>query len=91
MKTNKLFHKWISFCLAVTLTSSLFPARNVLAEETTAETPQESISQDQEILWETIQIDSTEDFLSFAESCSLDSWSANKQVLLNTDISLLPP
>ncbi len=88
MKTNKLFHKWISFCLAVTLTSSLFPARNVLAEETTAETPQESISQDQEILWETIQIDSTEDFLSFAESCSLDSWSANKQVLLNTDISL---
>ena len=54
MKTNKLFHKWISFCLAVTLTSSLFPARNVLAEETTAETPQESISQDQEIMWETI-------------------------------------
>lgn len=39
-------------------------------------------------LSETIRIGSVEDFLSFAQDCTLDSWSVNKQVLLLTDISL---
>lgn len=43
---------------------------------------------EEEILWETIEIDSAEDFLSFAGQCSLDSWSGDKLILLNADISL---
>lgn len=37
---------------------------------------------------ETIYIHSTEDFLSFAKECSLDSWSRDKEVLLEADIDL---
>ena len=37
---------------------------------------------------EVIEINSTEDFLEFAQNCILDVWSQDKQVSLNTDISL---
>lgn len=38
---------------------------------------------------EEITINSTEDFLKFAENCRLDTWSVNKKVSLNSDISLI--
>ncbi|SCY70677.1 hypothetical protein [Butyrivibrio sp. INlla14] len=38
---------------------------------------------------EEITISSTEDFLKFAENCRLDTWSVNKKVSLNSDISLI--
>ena len=37
---------------------------------------------------EEIKIESTEDFLKFAENCKLDTWSVNKRVVLEKDISL---
>ena len=37
---------------------------------------------------EVLRIGSAEDFLTFAESCTLDSWSLGAQVQLLTDISL---
>lgn len=37
---------------------------------------------------QTISIRTTEEFLSFSQSCSLDSWSQNKQFVLEADISL---
>ncbi len=38
---------------------------------------------------EEIHIKTTEDFLEFAKNCSLDIWSVNKKVVLDSDISLL--
>ena len=38
---------------------------------------------------EEITINSTEDFLQFAEHCKLDTWSVNKKVVLTSNISLL--
>lgn len=35
-----------------------------------------------------IYIDSASDFVSFAKSCALDTWSAGKTVILRADISL---
>ena len=37
---------------------------------------------------DTIYIDSASDFVSFAKSCALDTWSAGKTVILRADISL---
>lgn len=37
---------------------------------------------------ETITIETAEDFLLFAQNCTLDTWSQNKKVLLMTDITL---
>ncbi|MFR5762527.1 MAG: hypothetical protein ACLUFI_13935 [Oscillospiraceae bacterium] len=36
---------------------------------------------------DTIYIDSASDFVSFAKSCALDTWSAGKTVILRADIS----
>ena len=40
------------------------------------------------VYMEVVEINSTEDFLEFAQNCILDVWSQDKQVSLNTDISL---
>lgn len=40
------------------------------------------------IEYETINIDSASDFAMFAKHCRLDTWSANKRVVLNKDILL---
>ena len=37
---------------------------------------------------ETIEIQTVEEFLAFAQNCILDTWSQNKQVVLTADISL---
>ncbi|MBO6239357.1 MAG: hypothetical protein J6O61_00585 [Butyrivibrio sp.] len=46
---------------------------------------EEKISED----IEEITINTTDEFIEFAENCKLDTWSANKRVILNSDISLL--
>lgn len=38
---------------------------------------------------QTIYISTAEDFIKFAQNCTLDTWSQGKTVILNTDISLL--
>ena len=92
MKNKMLFSKTISFALILTLTCNLFPIPKVMAKETPKKSQEEEIeqedAQEKVILWETIQINSVEDFLSFAENCSLDAWSLDKHVQLNTDIDL---
>lgn len=54
------------------------PAENAAKEENTAEALPEEI----------IHIASAEDFQAFAASCTLDTWSQNKRVILDCDISL---
>ncbi len=54
---------------------------------------QETDGQEQEAaagekVWKTVEINTAEDFLAFADNCSLDSWSADKRVQLNGDIDL---
>ncbi len=43
---------------------------------------------EEEVPQEVVEINSVDDFLSFANQCFIDSWSANKRVLLNADIDL---
>lgn len=91
MKNRTLIYQMISFTLVFALTCSLLPVRSVMAEETAPETEKESTeetSPDTDTAWEIIEINSTQDFLSFAKNCSLDAWSYDKSVLLNTDIDL---
>lgn len=49
---------------------------------------QEEETADLPVYTETIEINSTEDFLAFARNCTLDIWSQDKLVSLNADISL---
>lgn len=82
MKNKKLLLKAISLGMALTLICSMFPVRELRAEEKTAtEEPEE---QEKEI----IEIRNTKDFLTFAENCYIDKWSSNKRVLLQEDIDL---
>lgn len=82
MKNKKLLLKAISLGMALTLICSMFPVRELRAEEKTAiEEPEE---QEKEI----IEIRNTKDFLTFAENCYIDEWSSNKRVLLQEDIDL---
>lgn len=48
----------------------------------------ETTSQDDTINYETIYIENVENFLEFAKSCSLDTWSQGKEVVLLSDISV---
>ena len=45
-------------------------------------------SEKDEIVWEEIHIKSAGDFSDFAKKCSLDTWSRNKNVYLDSDITL---
>lgn len=91
---DKIFARSLSFILTLALTCSLLPARSVSAAETAKQGSQdnkEGVDADpetEETIQEIIEINSVKDFLAFAANCSLDSWSADKRVLLNTDISL---
>lgn len=69
-------HRLLAAAMALLLLAGLCPT--AFAEE-----PEESAPER-----EVIRIDSAEDFLAFASSCTLDSWSVDKQVLLLKDISL---
>jgi len=51
-------------------------------------TEQEETEETPPVILETVEINSVEDFLSFAQNCTLDSWSQDKIFILNTDISL---
>ena len=45
-------------------------------------------SGEDEPLYETVVISTTDELLAFAKNCVLDAWSRDKQVLLNADLSL---
>ncbi len=101
MKHKKFLSKIVSLGLALTLTCNMFPMQNLLAEEKTGQKEQESEAQEEEekengepektakeAVREVIEINTADDFRAFADQCSLDSWSADKRVLLNEDIDL---
>lgn len=55
-------------------------------EEGTGERQEEEA--EEEIVREIVEINTEQDFLAFAEECSLDSWSLHKLVRLNADLDL---
>ena len=69
-------HKLLAAAMALLLLTGLCP--NAFAAELGETAPEPEV----------IRIGSAEDFLAFAESCTLDSWSLGAQVQLLTDISL---
>ena len=74
--------KLLSLLLAtVMLLGCVLPA---FAEEAEATGESEELS----VVMEIIEIQTAEEFLAFARSCILDTWSQNKQVVLTADISL---
>ena len=58
------------------------------AEQTVEENTSEQEETAETLPEETIHIASAEELLNFAESCTLDTWSQNKRVILDCDISL---
>lgn len=88
-------YKILSALLAASLIIQTLPVTEVFAapdadtesanEESTASHSDEASDI---IEFENIEINTVEDFLTFAENCHLDSWSANKIVFLKQDIDL---
>ena len=85
-------YRAISLGLAAILVLHTLPARQVWAapseNNTAVPTENDMESAEDAIVYETIEINTVEDFLAFADNCHLDSWSANKTVLLKQDINL---
>lgn len=72
-------HKILALILALALVAGIAtPA--FAAEETEEQAP--------DVPEQTITIRTAEEFLAFAENCSLDTWSLDKKVVLQADISL---
>lgn len=87
----------MSFLLAVLL--GAMPVMNVLAEEeelsveeevTSVEDANETIDSynDEETEWEEVHIKDLEDLKRFSKNCWLDTWSQNKKVYLEEDITI---
>ena len=70
----------LALCFLLCLMMPVFADEAELAEQTE---PTET-----EIVYETIYIENAEDLLELAENCRLDTWSQDKQVVLQADISL---
>ncbi|MCM1182534.1 MAG: hypothetical protein NC337_04070 [Roseburia sp.] len=94
MKTRKRVRA-LSAGLAGILILTMLPAQELAAaQQTKAGMPwqmpvtQEGVSVAEESAIEEIVIRNVEDFLAFAENCHIDSWSANKRIVLEKDIDL---
>lgn len=85
-------YRAISLGLVFILVLNTLPARQVCAAPTdnnaAAHVDDSMEPAEDAVIYETIEINTAEDFLAFADSCHLDSWSANKTVLLKQDINL---
>lgn len=93
-------YRILSVVLAASLAVHALPVCDVLAAPDSATTDTETVNKNKDdvvadagaaeevISIETIEINSVEDFLAFADNCHLDSWSANKIVTLQQDIDL---
>lgn len=55
-------------------------------EETDSQANKADISNEEADTYEKIEIGSLEDFRAFVKNCHYDSWSRNKEVVLNTDL-----
>ncbi len=79
--------------MAVLLLITMLPVQDIAAAQQTK--TQEAAEEDtakedaaEEKLIEEITIRNVEDFLAFAEKCNIDSWSADKRIILERDIDL---
>ena len=88
-------YRILSALMAATMMISTFPIMQVSAApnentagEDTENTTVESSEADDAVEMEKIYINSTEEFLAFADKCHLDLWSVNKIVYLKQDIDL---
>lgn len=81
---NTYIKKFMAFTLAFSVCASLIPTPSLNA----ANPPKEERSEEKEIIYETININTAEDFIELAANCHIDSWSENKYVCLKKDIDL---
>jgi len=99
--TGKVFLKrLLAFAMSAALMLGMLPSDIVLAAEknvseaSVSETNPSEVSvtepdgEEEVIIYETIEINTTADLLALAENCYVDSWSKNKSVVLKTDIDL---
>lgn len=84
MKKNK----WLTLVLVPVFVLSMMPS--AWAEELEEVEEELPVIEDPEpeTVYETIVIETIEDFLALAENCRLDTWSVGKMVLLQSDLSL---
>lgn len=87
MKNRKFLSKMLSIIVALNLACSICFVQNVGGEEQTVYKEQENVDRE-ETIQEVVEINTKDDFLAFAEKCSLDSWSANKRIVLKQNIDL---
>ncbi|HBA69363.1 MAG TPA: hypothetical protein DCZ40_08405, partial [Lachnospiraceae bacterium] len=94
MKIRKILSKIVPWGMVLALTCNMLPMQNLRAEELDKnekqeeETEEKENTAEEEAIQEIIEIDTLDDFLKFADNCSIDSWSSNKKFVLNTDIDL---
>ncbi len=78
--------KFLSLGLAAALVCSSIPLPTVTAAKSENAAAEENAAD--ETLYTDIQINSAEDFIAFANNCSINSWSSDKIVTLNCDLDL---
>lgn len=78
--------KFLSLGLAAALVCSSIPLPAVTAAKPENAAAEENAAD--ETLYTDIQINSTEDFIAFANNCSINSWSSDKIATLNCDLDL---
>lgn len=96
MRSRKILLKAVSLTAALALALNMFPMQGLQAKEITAGEEQEDgekedreqETEEQEMVREVVEINNADDFLRFADNCYIDSWSADKLILLNADIDL---
>ena len=84
MKNNK----WFTLVLVLALVFSMIPSAWAEEPEEMEEEILVAEEPEPEMVYETIVIETVEEFLRLAENCRLDTWSVGKQVILQSDLSL---
>lgn len=86
MKNRKILTHLTALLLAATLLLSLCPS--VFAEASEAEAETETQTATETEAEEIIRIETADDLLALSKSCTFDTWSVDKTVALEADISL---
>ena len=97
--SGRVYYKRRAVSLLLAVLLGITPVMNVWAEEeelsveeevTSVEDANETIDSynDEETEWEEIHIRDLEDLRAFSRNCWLDTWSQNKKVYLEEDISI---
>lgn len=97
MSRKRKQNKILALLLSAVLTIGMLPLEDVHAAEVSSEKTQESEAaleslegdgNQEAIIYETIEINTTQDLLALADNCYVDSWSKNKSVVLKSDLDL---